>query len=134
MQTTLPRGIRVDAYKNLNADCLSILSREYGSDDYGTVIGYSDSVVLRDATFVVGEDSRDRVRREGKKNVHAYVRGTVTSAELPPTTTAADITYNPYEYDWFVTRADERAVESARMAEVTMDGVRATGVAYKFDE
>ena len=59
---------RVEVYRNLHNDKLSV---RYG----GKVVGHVDSIWLRDATFAVQPAGRDRVRREKKKNVHAFVRG-----------------------------------------------------------
>lgn len=41
----------------------------------GRVIGYAKAVTLRDAHTVVSEAGRQRVLREKRKNVHAYIDG-----------------------------------------------------------
>lgn len=39
------------------------------------VIGYKDRIVVQHVQFIVSESGRQRVLRERRKNVHAYVRG-----------------------------------------------------------
>ena len=41
----------------------------------GIVVDHAGSLSLRECKFLVGTKGRDRVRREGKKNVHAGVSG-----------------------------------------------------------
>lgn len=70
----------------------------------GIVVCHTDAIVLKNAKFVVGEKGRDRVRREKKKNVHAYVKGYVrdareTDALLPFSWDV--VYYNPYTCDQF---------------------------------
>lgn len=119
----------VDVYRNLNDHCLSVRSRE--TETYGTVIAHVDRAVIDDPTFVVQPAGRERVRDEGRKNVHAFVRGTWRpTAETTPPEEAVAVTYDPYEYDSFVTRDTERAVTEARRAFVTPDGVDAVDVTF----
>lgn len=89
--------IKVKVYKNLKKDIFSI-------QDYKTrkVIGYSDNLRLENANFVVSEKTRQRVIKEGKKYVHAFVVGDmVTNWEL--TEQFETVRYNPYMFDFFFT-------------------------------
>jgi hypothetical protein len=104
----------VQVYRNLHRDCLSVRQN-------GIVVCHADSIVLHDATFVVGEKGRDRVRHEQKKNVHAYVKGYVKSARdtdglLP--FEWDEIYYNPYTCDHF--ECDGQEVAAAEW--VDLDG------------
>jgi len=61
---------------------------------------------LQNVKFAVQPAGREKVRREGKKNVHAFVRGTVIMGEF--TETFKDkceqvIQYNPYQDEQFST-------------------------------
>ncbi len=67
----------------------------------GRVVGHADFLVLRDVTWRVQPSGRERVRREGKKNVHAYASGWVTHLILLDGTEQA-VRYNPYELETFV--------------------------------
>ena len=72
----------VDIYRNLHKDCWSIKDRETGR-----VCGYETSLTVMGAKFIVGKKSRERVLREKRKNVHAYIR-------------AGDAFPNPKITDW----------------------------------
>lgn len=93
--------IKVKVYKNLKKDIFSI-------QDYKTrkVIGYSDNLRLENANFVVSEKTRQRVIKEGKKYVHAFVVGDmVTNWEL--TEQFETVRYNPYMFDFFFTDGEK---------------------------
>ena len=55
-------------YRNLHRQCWSVRLR-------GKVIDHVDSIILMRARFQVGEAGRQRVLREQRKNVHAFVVG-----------------------------------------------------------
>jgi hypothetical protein len=56
---------------------------------------------MRDCKFVVRPAGREKVRREGRKNVHAFVRGYIVEASGALNTPIL-VTYNPYKHDTFV--------------------------------
>lgn len=119
----------VDVYRNLNQDCLSVRSRE--SDTYGQVIAHVERAIVNGVEFVVQPAGRQRVLEDERKNVHAFVRGVWhPTVDVAAPDHAYDITYNPYEYDSFVTRTDELSVARASRAFVSPDGVKAVGVEF----
>ena len=66
------------------------------------------SIFLKDVKFAVQPAGREKVRREGKKNVHAFIRGTYLAPSTFPHTTSEFkakctewVTYNPYQNDHF---------------------------------
>ena len=66
-------GETVEIYRNLHKKCFSIRKN-------GKVVDYlyaDQELHLVDVKFRVQPAGRERVRREKKKNVHAYVKGTV---------------------------------------------------------
>ena len=85
---------RVQVYYNLHKHCYSIRQS-------GRVIGYTDSIVLRDARFNVAPAGRDKVRATGVKNVHATVSGYVVD-NPKPAIPEHFVSYNPFKYDQFV--------------------------------
>lgn len=118
--------MKVDAYLNLNRDCISIRSRE--SEDYGTVVAHRPRLTVVNAEFVVQPAGRERVRETGVKNVHAFVRG-----EWDDSVKVMDgekVTYNPYEYDSFVHAESEEPVARAEATNVTKKGVYARELEY----
>lgn len=65
--------MKVSIYKNLTKGCFSIRSCE--GPTKGRVIARADHVALTNVEFHVGKLGQSRVRRDGCKNVHAFVIG-----------------------------------------------------------
>lgn len=114
-------NIRVEVYWNLHKRLFSVRALE--GENKGRVIEHSYGVRLSDAKFVSQPAGRERVRREGVKNVHAFVRGRMmdydSDENLRHGGTAKGVTYNPYKYDTFVDVATKKPVHHANM--VLMD-------------
>lgn len=108
--STVPNHTKADVYRNLQRSKLSVRSRE--TDTYGVVIAHCDSIIIRDAEFVVSESQRDTAREENRKNVHAVVRGVVDST-APCEGNQIPVTYDPFEYDWFVHAETEAELATA---------------------
>lgn len=121
-------GTKVDVYRNLQKGGYSIRSRE--TETYGIVIDHREDIVLQDVEFVVNESGRQKVLENSVKNVHAVTRGTIAE-DMEIDSEAVEVTYNPYEYDSFVSAEDERAIASANLVVLTTDGVFAHGVKFK---
>ena len=86
--------MRVEVYFNLHKKCFSVRHA-------GKVIFHSNLVRLKNVQFVVQPAGRAKVLKEGRKNVHAFVRGTlVTEPKYRGVLNMA--TYNPYKYSTFV--------------------------------
>ena len=114
---------KVDAYRNLLKNCWSIRSRE--RDTYGKVIDHLDSCIIVKTKFVVNPKGRERVLKEQRKNVHAFVRGDLFLKRMPGTIDSywgwAEVSYNPYEADKFIGR-NQIPLESAQMVLLSTDG------------
>ena len=118
--------MKVKVYYNLHKNCYSIVSLE--KENYGRVIKHENYVPLTNAQFKVSEKGRQRVLREKKKNVHAYVVGQwsidcyngseILCSELQ--TKDGDIksikvaTYNPYKYSSFVDAHSKKPLAKAK--------------------
>lgn len=125
-------NMRVEVYWNLHKHLYSVRALE--GPNKGRVIAHSYGVTLTDVKFVVQPAGRDRVRREGKKNVHAFVRGRIANRDLALYVVSdADfsdekVTYNPYIYDTFVNaKTKEPIFKSGR---VEMDVMLGDGKRY----
>jgi len=105
--------MKVAAYFNLHKNIFSLQSRE--KDTYGKVIGHVESVVLKSPKFVVRQAGREKVLKDKKKNVHAFIVGYVVEA-VDTTTVPRAITYNPYKYSSFVVKDTEQPIEQAEYA------------------
>ena len=117
----------VDVYKNLHKNIWSIRNRKTGK-----VIAHQDEVNVLDAKFVVQPGGRQRVLQEGRKNVHAFVRGTLATYQEvldDPRTfyliTPHLVRYNPYQADHFFYRNPENRIDKADLAMLNSEGVTA---------
>ena len=114
----------VEVYFNLHKKLFSVRSRMTGK-----VFAHVDKVSLCDPKFVVRKSGRDRVRREGKKNVHAFVKGkllnptedTLLEALVKALTEGKAVTYNPYKYESFVYADTEQPIDNADYAVLSVD-------------
>ena len=108
--------MKVEVYFNLHKRVFSIRSCKTGR-----VIHHAKDVHIVNPKFVVREGGRQRVLRERKKNVHAFVRGNLTTFKDNPSRLADTIGYNPYKYDSFVNVTDEAPVYKAFRAWLNVD-------------
>jgi hypothetical protein len=105
-------GRKVDIYWNVNRACYSVRERANGTTK---VIAHVSAVTLADARFVVSEAGRLRVLRERRKNVHAFVRGTITAVE--PAGAGVAVRYNPYKGATFM--VGETPITDAGLVQLT---------------
>ena len=112
--------MRVEVYFNLHKYIWSVRSCKTGR-----VMLHTDEVHIDNPTFVVRKAGRERVLREGKKNVHAFVRGDMTVFNDfdhikvgfdPDYLDYTLVSYNPYKFDTFVDVIDTRPVRTAKRA------------------
>ena len=93
-------------------------------DNKGRVIARSSHVMLGDVRPKVSQAGRRKVLREGRKNVHAGLVGTLIHLENQPFH-GQKITYNPYKYESFVLSAfDQFAYYGSELAYLSESGVK----------
>ena len=76
-KTSITDGTEVRMFRNLKSYTNSVqmrLPNAEGKNRWITV-GYIDEIRLDDAQFIVHEKTRQKVAAEGKKYVHAFVKG-----------------------------------------------------------
>jgi hypothetical protein len=106
-------GKRVMVYYNLHKHTFSVTYKS-------KVILHADYVKLGDVEFRVRKGGKERVRTEMAKNVHAFVIGDLLEycqfpcENIPNEPTNKVVTYNPYKYDSFVYKSDEKPVYNAK--------------------
>lgn len=111
--------MRVEVYYNLTRSCWSVRALE--GADKGKVFMYADSVAVENATFVVREGGRQRVIKEKQKNVHAFVRGTLTKSPRIAQRLLGAVTYNPYKNSTFVCRRTAEPVLTSPLVHLHAD-------------
>ena len=115
---------QVRVYRNLHRKLYSI--QTYIKGKGWRVTEYADSLSLRRVEFVVRDAGRERVRRENRKNVHAYVTGILTHLPDPYTflDTSNRVSYDPYTMETFEvdTGRDWEPIYKAKYAHFTQHG------------
>tara|TARA_Y100001938_G_C7970664_1_gene369174 strand:- start:236 stop:640 length:405 start_codon:yes stop_codon:yes gene_type:complete len=97
----------VEVYFNLHR-------KEFSIRQDGLVVQHMMHLDLQDVTFHVQPAGNAKVRKEMRKNVHAYIKG----MPAPPNQTVSltklgELTYNPYKYKTFVWKETEEPIQSA---------------------
>lgn len=116
----LVSGMKVRVYRNLHKRCLSVQAKVNGR---WKVIDHVDQITLVDVSFRVSQAGRDRVLREKRKNVHAFVCGTVATFHIA--LQGRKVSYNPYKADTFTEILDGHVyrVLGAEGVVVTTSGI-----------
>ena len=120
---------KVRVYRNLHKNCFSVKQG-------GLVRCHADHVTLEDCKFIVSKAGQERVRDEGRKNVHAFVEGVLVNTReaddiVDGTKSDAEVYagksdwqqayYNPYTCDTFINQYDGSPLETARFADLYVD-------------
>jgi hypothetical protein len=117
MVNAIDPELPVEIYRNLHKNCWSVRQR-------GKVKFHTDYICVKDAELKVSQKGRERVLREKRKNVHAFIKGYIcTAGSINAAVDDAewtDINYNPYKYDSFVD-AEENPVQTARYVDMMID-------------
>lgn len=106
--------MKVEVYFNLHKKLFSVRSVATGR-----VMFHTYEVCIDNPKFVVRKAGRDKVLRERKKNVHAFVRGDIRHypEKLSPTLDLTKaVSYNPYKAGHFVNKATDEPVYTASCA------------------
>lgn len=106
----------VEVYYNLHKKCLSVRHR-------GKVVLHTPAITLGNAKFVVREGGRQRVLQEGKKNVHAFVKGSVFFEPIE-LELSRNATYNPYKFSTFVDRDTLEALDEVPLVRINGRSIR----------
>ena len=102
--------MRVRVYFNLHQKLFSVMYR-------GRVIGHSEGLELKNCKFIVSEAGRQRVIREQKKNVHAFIEGDVECKNRETSLENFEpVTYNPYRSSFFYNKQTNAPVKQAAQA------------------
>ena len=117
-QRTLRRYLPVEVYRNLNKEGVW-----YSIRQEGRVIGHADVISLKDVKFHVGVKGNARVKKTGRKNVHAWADGYLTNyafARIGKKMTK--VFYNPKENKSFVDKGGKK-ISKARTCVLYSGGV-----------
>jgi hypothetical protein len=114
----------VSVHRNLNADSLTIKVGDL-------VHGHAKMVVLYDVKFSVSQKGNERVNAEGRKSVHAHVKGVIVEAQDVEDVDKMyqkleeygyiRVYYNPYKVKTFVKYDSFEPIYECEKAIVIMD-------------
>ena len=93
--------MKVQIYRNLRTGNFSVRDAKTRK-----VITHLDSFILRDVKYKVSEAGRQRVLKEKRKNVHAWVEGSLVSKKAIVALNDKDrglweVRYDPYKRKYF---------------------------------
>ena len=110
-------GKKVMCYYDLHRHVFSVTYK-------GLVVLKADYLRLSDVEFRVREGGKQKVRKETRKNVHAFVIGYLEDYckfpcdDIPEPESNKVITYNPYKYESFVIKDTEEPIFNANEVEM----------------
>ena len=112
----------VRAYVNLHKSSKNkvVYSIQAKTDKGWRVVGHTDKLVLRNVRFHVREGGRQRVLREGRKNVHAFVEGEPSRIGRGR---LSRVSYNPYRGPLFFVKKTGQITQNANYVVLKGNGV-----------
>lgn len=118
----LEMGEKVRVYRNLQTGKLSVIGKNVNGTK--SVIAHVENVALGNSDFIVSEKGRQRVLRDKRKNVHAFVEGNLIhwDWDSDKIKDGEKVTYNPYKYNNFVFKETEKPIKSAMLTVISKDG------------
>jgi len=111
---------KVRVYFNLHTKRWSIKAME--GEHKGKVVAHADRVYLQGCKFIVSKAGRERVIKEQKKNVHAYVEGNII---LKMSSEDCAAWYSPYNGEW------KQAYYNPYKTETFVDGSKVLNSIYR---
>ena len=110
--------MKVRVYRNLHKKCLSVQAMV---DGRWKVIKHVDAISLHNPVFKVSQAGRQRVLREKRKNVHAFVVGIHHEWSEHMPCGNRRVSYNPYKADTFM--CDGEPILSANQCRIDSGGI-----------
>jgi hypothetical protein len=107
----LKAGQQVMVYFNLHTHLFSVKDMKTGK-----VVAHGNNIILEDVSYKVSEAGRQRVLREQKKNVHAYVVGKFVGTAESMAVPMRQAYYNPYTVETFIDKESGRELRESQMA------------------
>ena len=97
----LKNGMRVRVYWNLHKNKYSVQDAKTNR-----VVAHVSAIALQDCKLTIRKSGQERARKEGRKNVHAFVTGTFYSdrrfKNAWEVCGGKQVKYNPYKNDTFM--------------------------------
>ena len=91
----------VRVYRNLHKKCWSVQEKKSR-----LILFHCNEIVLKNCKFIVNEAGRQRVLKEKRKNVHAFIEGTLAPISTVGRGYNERVIYNPYAGEYFKLEKD----------------------------
>lgn len=104
---------QIRVYYNFHKKLFSVQEKVNGS---WKVVEYTNEIFIRNATFKVSEAGRQRVLKEKRKNVHAFIIGErfpFIPIGLDPIY-RDEVSYNPYKGENFIITKEDKPLDWAK--------------------
>jgi hypothetical protein len=117
---------QIRVYRNLNKKTFSYQKK---TKKGWRVAGWSDEILIQNATFRVSQAGRARVIREKRKNVHAYIIGDpiyvrgLTKKTPILKNFKTKLYYNPYKTKTFMNTKNNKSIHNADSVLVNLEGI-----------
>lgn len=108
----LKNGQAIKVYMNIRKKLFSIQDKKTRR-----LIAYADSLLLTDVEMKIGRAGQLRARKEGQKNIHAFIVGTYIESDNKKMTKSQNwkpVYYNPYNTDTFIDLENGKPVYKAQ--------------------
>lgn len=114
----------IRVYRNLHKNCYSIQEK---FNNTWKVIEYSHEIYLENCSFKIYENGRQKVIKEKRKNVHAFICGERLNLNLKQINknNLVHISYNPYYSDSFFIKKTKEKIKSAKFIIINKDEILA---------
>lgn len=121
---------RVRVFRNLHFKDRVVWSVQHKVKGSWLLLFHTPNVMLRSAEFIVSAAGREKVRREKRKTVHAFVEGDLVvdpnwfSHWKELESRGVRVTYNPYKYESFVVHPQEAEQRSGIFGEQPVESAQ----------
>jgi hypothetical protein len=112
--------MKVKVYRNLHKKCLSVLHR---TEKGWRLWKHVPRIELFDVVFKVSQAGRERVLKQKRKNVHAFVEGEYRGISDVVSSDLRFIKYNPYIAGHFFDQETKEPVKESSWAFVNEKGI-----------
>jgi hypothetical protein len=109
----------VEVYRNTNRKGVVYTIRQLGY-----VVAHANEVNLVNAEFYVSQPGRKRVKKTGRKNVHAWIRGELIATRgISERSRLFQVVYNPKLYKEFRRLDTKKPIKAATFVMLNEQGV-----------
>lgn len=98
--------------------CLNRKGHIYSIRQNQQVVGHTDQLNIENCSFVVNNGGKQRAIASGQRNVHAFIRGTLSQE---PLTASKPLRYCPFSQKGFM--IDQKEVQSCSMVAIRPQGI-----------